>query len=42
MYKLSTAYEESEIVCVLREISINMCPTGDQNKNKSTIRIRSE
>ena len=42
MYKLSTAYEESEKVCVLREISINMCPMGDRNKNKSAISVRSE
>ena len=42
MYKLSTAYKESELVCVLREISINMCPTRDRNKNKSAISVRSE
>ena len=42
MYKFSTVYEESMKVCVLREISINMCRTGDQNKNKSAISVSSE
>ena len=42
MYKFSTVHEESESVCVLREISINMCPMGDSNKNKSAISFSSE
>ena len=29
-------------VCVLWEISINMCHTRDQNKNKSAISVSSE
>ena len=29
-------------MCVLREISINMCPIGDRNKNKSAISVSSE
>ena len=29
-------------MCVLREISINMCPTGDRNKNKFALSVSSE
>ena len=33
MYKFSIVYEE---------IYISMCPTGDRNKNKSAISVRSD